>query len=195
MSFIPQATAQTINSGSDLQITDTSTYPIALGSISKTALTGRTILLVRYDGISQSINFPYTNANDFIQDTLVVPGYFNTPYGPQRTIDMILSITVNYIYMPVNGIPVNIAYAFVYQSKINILYSLANMAIVTYLSSGDTEQYSGDPNKYDSYRNNMKNIINCVESSKAKIQIGDLITAQKLLLAAYNMCPPSCNEC
>lgn len=189
MSFSPQITAQTINSASHLQITDVAIYGSNLGSLDKSVFTGRTVVLVRYDGITQSVSFPYTNTNNTLQDTLVVTNYFNGLQGSQTNVDMIVSITINYLYN-VNSIPTSVPYSVVYQSKTNCLNSLANLAIATYLGNGDTEVYNGTFENSDDNSNTIRDIINNIEASKAKILVGDLITAQKLLLYAYNICPP-----
>lgn len=195
MSFTPVIIPQTINSSSHLQITDTSVYGAGLGSLSKTSFTGRTVILTRYDGVTQTVAFPYVSMNDTVQDQVVITNYFNGVNGSQLNIDMIVSITVNFIYL-VAGVPTSVAYFTIYQSKSNTMNSLANLAIATYLGGGPTELYTDSLVQQKANSLIMRDIINNVEASKAKITVGDLVTAQKLLQYAYDLCPPTANyEC
>lgn len=187
MSFVPSISLSTVNGGKDLQVTDTSTYGPALGSLSKTSFVSRTLILTRYDGITQSLTFPYTNQNDTLADQLLIPGYFVSQVPTAQVLDLIVTVSINFIYSSPSGNQA-ITISKVYQSRETILTSLINMCLTRHLNIGD-QYYADSP--YNQTRNTktMATIINLVEASKGKILFGDLISAQKLLTAAYNLCP------
>lgn len=187
MSFSAQASAQTINQNFDLQVTDTAVYGTALNSISKTNFIGRTVKLIRFDGISEIISFPFTNTPDNFQDSLIIPGYFNNSVNTSAPLDLIVSITISYIYQ-LNNVNTSTSYVFVYQSVNTINNVLANYAIFL------AELPVTDP-LYNKISEAIKSMIIYVAASKAKIAVNDLITAQKLLTLAYNYCLTREYEC
>jgi len=193
MSFTPSIQVQTVNNGTDLLVTDTSVYGSTLGSISKSAFVGRTVTLTRFDGITQVVLFPYSGTIDGVQDTVTVSGYFTGVLGSQTTLDLIVTVTVTYIYQ-VSGVNSSINTSIIYTSKYNTMNNLANLALSVYLSTAVGDTLSEQSNNYGNSFNypgiitdKIKNVINNLEASKAKIYVGDLLTAQQLLTLACNL--------
>jgi len=121
MAFEPKSVAFNTNECKDLVVVDSSVYGASLGSLPKSDFTGRSIKLIRFDGMQQIILFPYTGTPDSIQDQLVISDYFVTQ-------DYIVTIEVTYNYL-VASIPTVVTYSFDYISTCYIDVCYANTSL------------------------------------------------------------------
>lgn len=75
--FIQGFTPDTSTDGQDLLITDTSVYD---NTLPKTVFTSRTAVIVKADGTTSTVDFPYTNAVNATQDVLTIADFFDQDY-------------------------------------------------------------------------------------------------------------------
>jgi len=75
--FIQGFTPSTSTDGQNLLITDTSVYN---STLPKTVFTSRTVVIVKSDGTTRTVDFPYTNSVNATQDVLTITDFYDKDY-------------------------------------------------------------------------------------------------------------------